>query len=1061
MKAVLSGYTLSECMDIMCEYAKTYEQTGGRNIIFCEDRLTLVAERALVRALGGTFFSKVTTFSRFLQTSERVISKQGSVMAVAAVMSRLQKEGKLKCFKFASAVKNGAGSVYETIAQLSASQVDGQMLASAASELSAGVLQDKVFDLALIADAYADFLRENGLVDEGKYLSLLPAYIRSRADLNGCNFIFLCYGSLTKQALETVKACLDVGANVVGIFCAGEEDLYTNAARSAFIRTCEEHDGEKPVYRNFGKPLLGEAEFLRRNLFCPESLSEYEKRNFSTDKVRFFEGEDKAAELFFVAANVKKLLAENPQLHYRDFAVLLSDPAAYSLPLSQVFGAYQIPYFLDVKKSLGEHPLCKFLVGLFTIVKEGFSPKSVQAVLSNVFFGEASEYRNYLLKYGAHRGGAKKPIKGEELIKKTFDPRFAAATRQRLEETQNRLLNATAKIPTSASGRAYCDAVREILRDFNADETLKRLEEGALDVSLKGYLSQISKALDGVLAEAELLTGDQKLGVLEFESILSEGLAATEISLIPLKTDAVFVGDVTDSRIEKISVLFALGMTDGVPKTADDTALVSDKEIEKLATLQTVIEPTVQQVNLRSRETAGLNLCTFTDRLFLCYSTPPGQDVTQSDVFRYAKLFTNLDGSAIVVEKALPESDVIYAASAPATALMQMLAQKRAFDDGRTHDTTLYSALYQALQKAGKNPDEFLSVQGGQVRVQNAEKLFFRTDVVSLSPTRLESYFKCPFQNFLSGGLRLKEREEATVLAVDSGNFIHTVLERVGQELKKSEPVIKSEDDARAFAKELGEKLVCDPLYKAQLDTKAGKYASDNLVLEGVEAAAAVYRQIAGSFYQVQQTEVDVKTQDFHGKIDRVDVSDGEDNKFVRIVDYKTGHIDDKPIAYYTGRHLQMQLYMSAVKGERTPAGVFYFPASLSFKSDGGVNFEMAGFLNGDEAAIRAGDKELEAGKVSDFFGAALGSNGSRMAVMDGETFSYFLDYAVLEARQGTKELKGGFIAPTPYEGACDWCKYGGICGFNKDKQKPRSEKAIKPKQIADIVKKAQEGQED
>jgi ATP-dependent helicase/nuclease subunit B len=325
----------------------------------------------------------------------------------------------------------------------------------------------------------------------------------------------------------------------------------------------------------------------------------------------------------------------------------------------------------------------------------------------------------------------------------------------------------------------------------------------------------------------------------------------------------------------------------------------------------------------------------------------------------------------------------------------------------------------------------------------------------------LESYFKCPFQNFLSGGLRLKEREEATVLAVDSGNFIHTVLERVGQELKKSEPVIKSEDDARAFAKELGEKLVCDPLYKAQLDTKAGKYASDNLVLEGVEAAAAVYRQIAGSFYQVQQTEVDVKTQDFHGKIDRVDVSDGEDNKFVRIVDYKTGHIDDKPIAYYTGRHLQMQLYMSAVKGERTPAGVFYFPASLSFKSDGGVNFKMAGFLNGDEAAIRAGDKELEAGKVSDFFGAALGSNSSRMAVMDGETFSYFLDYAVLEARQGTKELKGGFIAPTPYEGVCDWCKYGGICGFNKDKQKPRSEKAIKPKQIADIVKKAQEGQED
>lgn len=318
-----------------------------------------------------------------------------------------------------------------------------------------------------------------------------------------------------------------------------------------------------------------------------------------------------------------------------------------------------------------------------------------------------------------------------------------------------------------------------------------------------------------------------------------------------------------------------------------------------------------------------------------------------------------------------------------------------------------------------------------------------------------------PLPKFPFGGLRLKEREESTVLAVDSGNFIHTVLERVGQELQKAEPTLKSEDDARAFAKALGEKLVCDPLYKAQLDTEAGQYASDNLVQEGVEAAAAVYRQIAGSFYQVKQTELGVQTQDFHGKIDRVDVAENGDKGFVRIVDYKTGHIDDKPVAYYTGRHLQMQLYMSAVKGDRTPAGVFYFPAALSFKADGAVNFKMAGFLNGDEAAIRAGDKELQTGQVSEFFGAALGSNGSRASVMDGDTFSYFLDYAVLEARQGTKELKGGFIAPTPYEGACDWCKYGGVCGFNKDRQKPRSEKAIKPKQIAEIVKKAQEGQED
>ena len=82
MNTVLTAYTLSECMETMAEYASAYEKLGGKNLIFCEDRLTLIAERALVAKTGGTFFSSVSTFARFLKTDERALSKQGSVMAV-------------------------------------------------------------------------------------------------------------------------------------------------------------------------------------------------------------------------------------------------------------------------------------------------------------------------------------------------------------------------------------------------------------------------------------------------------------------------------------------------------------------------------------------------------------------------------------------------------------------------------------------------------------------------------------------------------------------------------------------------------------------------------------------------------------------------------------------------------------------------------------------------------------------------------------------------------------------------------------------------------------------
>lgn len=42
-------------------------------------------------------------------------------------------------------------------------------------------------------------------------------------------------------------------------------------------------------------------------------------------------------------------------------------------------------------------------------------------------------------------------------------------------------------------------------------------------------------------------------------------------------------------------------MTDEVPRNADDTALISDRDIEKLAEVKTRLEPTVAEMN---RETA-------------------------------------------------------------------------------------------------------------------------------------------------------------------------------------------------------------------------------------------------------------------------------------------------------------------------------------------------------------------------------------------------------------------------------------------------------------------------
>jgi ATP-dependent helicase/nuclease subunit B len=182
--------------------------------------------------------------------------------------------------------------------------------------------------------------------------------------------------------------------------------------------------------------------------------------------------------------------------------------------------------------------------------------------------------------------------------------------------------------------------------------------------------------------------------------------------------------------------------------------------------------------------------------------------------------------------------------------------------------------------------------------------------------------------------------------------------------------------------------------------------------------------------------------------------------KYVRVIDYKTGKIDDSATSYYTGRKIQMQLYMSKLKGERIPAGVFYFPASVDYSDDLEGKFRMHGFMNGDREALLCGDKNLTEDKKSEYFSAALKNTAKATKIMDEQTFRDFLDYAQLAAGQACEELKDGYIEATPYEKSCDYCKYNGMCGFSADGGCVRKEEKIEPKEIAEIVRKQRDGED-
>ncbi len=999
MTKIIGAPTLDDALAALRAQTEANEARGEKTLIFCEDRLTLLAERAVLAHLGGTLLTEVTTFARYL-SGPRVLSKQGSVMEIAALIRAHEKE--LVFFR-----ERAAQAVYETIAQLSASRVDAMMLRASAEETE-GTLKGKLLDLALLLECYTARLKELKLLDESGYLSLLPEKLSS-GGLLGVNVIFFGFQSFTRQALEGVRAAIGHAAQVTGIFLAGRTGFYTNTAARAFRRVAEEC---APARSSMVKSSLeGDALALSEGLFSPERFSEPPR---PVQTIRRFSAEDEAREFEKVAALIKKHVAEGAR--FRDIAVLIADEESL-LPLEKAFSAYRIPFFADRKRAFSEHPFCAFALSVLLAVSDGVLPDEADAIAANVYFGRGDNYRNYLLRYGGYRGAVRREIKEGDAVKGYF--------REELVACRERMLSSLALFPRKGKGRAYTEGVRALYALVGGERVTEEL---------KGYFTGAEAEfldpapLEGVLAEIEALAGERTFTAREFYDTFKSGLEALAIAMIPQSADAVFVGDATESRFERVPILFATGLTDALPRTAQDTAVITDGEMGRLAALKVEIEPAIAEVNARARETLALNLCSFTEALYLSAPLRRGnEDAERGEVLQYAE--------ALFEMPPMPEF-FPYDCCEELPAALKLLSLKEGYERGRENDTEEFSALYALLN--GEGEADGLLGGGGKPSVPAAGELYFSGAV---SPTLLEGYFECPYRGFAARALKLREREERPVLDTETGTFVHTVLEQCAVHFNE----LSGEEECRALARGIGSSLISSR-FAALSDTAAGVYTGQRLVEEAAEVTVVAFTQLRGSAFRVEKTEAPVGIPELllSGKTDRIDSSDG----FVRVIDYKTGTIDDTLGAYYTGRKLQLELYLRAAAEGRTPAGAFYFPAAESFTKEGEVKYRMSGFYCADDEVVSRMDRSLAAGEKSEFFDGKLGSCSEKgMKLQD---FKDFLDYGVLVSARAENEMRRGNIAPSPYTGACTYCKFKSLCGFVGE---PRKERGIGSAEIAEIVR--------
>ena len=193
-----------------------------------------------------------------------------------------------------------------------------------------------------------------------------------------------------------------------------------------------------------------------------------------------------------------------------------------------------------------------------------------------------------------------------------------------------------------------------------------------------------------------------------------------------------------------------------------------------------------------------------------------------------------------------------------------------------------------------------------------------------LSPSALEDWATCPYKFFLSRILRLSspsDTEEGEISSLNRGSLVHRILERfVNERGSTEEKLLELAHEEFGSAEErgiTGHHLLWEIERRRILDALKTFYRQDVEWLGGATAESVAELDF-GSESEIGSVVVSVEglgDVSFRGKIDRVDVRDGE----VRVRDFKTGNPDSyqgknpkRTVA--NGRAMQLPIYLEAAR---------------------------------------------------------------------------------------------------------------------------------------------------
>ncbi|MBM4764194.1 helicase-exonuclease AddAB subunit AddB [Bacillus sp. B15-48] len=977
------------------------DDPSGKPIIYLvPEQMSFMSEYRLstTEGIGGMIRAQVYSFPRL---AWRILQETGGFtryhltsVGISMMIRKIieEKKDNLKIFK-RTADKNGfVQQLEQLLTELKRYAIKPEMLMKKqANEHNQIALNDKIHDLELVYRQFEDEMYGK-YIDSEDYFRLLAEKIPSSTYLNEAEIYIDGFYSFTPLEYQIIEQLIKKCRRVTISLPLDQTFKRTEPSELHLFRLTGE------TYRilyEMARALRVEIEeqvLEKQHRWKDESLKHLEaefdsrptKVYSKAAKIHIAEAANRRAEIEGVARKIRELAMEKGY-RYREIAILMRNENDYRDILETIFSDYGIPYFIEQKSTMLNHPVIELIRSSLETVLGNWRYEPVfRAIKTDLLFPEGVKINqarvqmdvleNYVLSHG---------VKGEKWTRKErwvyrrirgleFSDVPQTDTEKETEEMLNELRSMiTAPLQRMArrlkradNGRKLCEAVYLFIEELNIPAKLEAWRVAAEEQGRLVEARQHDQAWNGVIELLDQfveLLGEEEISAKQFMVILDAGFESLKFSLIPPAIDQVVVANLEKTRLDNIKAAFIIGTNEGVlPAKLTDEGILADEDREALLQEGIKLAPTSKIRLLDENFLAYKAFTAPAELLFVSYpiANEEGKALIPSTfIKRLTDLFPNHVMHSFPAEPSeLPELEQLKYVSGENTTLRYLTTQlqlkKRHYPVydfwWDVYDYYMESTLWQRTARKVLS-SLFYENRTKPLSEEISKQLY--GEEIEASVSRMELFNSCAFSHYAQHGLKLRERQVFRLEAPDIGDLFHAALKHIAEKVMNENlswanlTLPQVEQLAKEAVNRLAPKLQNEILLSSNrhhyIKQKLEKIISRASIVMRDHAKSSGFAPLGlelgfGRKSTLPPLSFQLKNgskMELMGRIDRVDKAEDENSLYLRVLDYKSSERDLNLTEVYYGLALQMLTYLDIiithspllVGKEADPAGVLYF----------------------------------------------------------------------------------------------------------------------------------------